>query len=176
MIVLLTGPSHVGKTVMAQRILEAYHLPYLSLDLLKMGLIRSGQTDLTPQDDEALVEYLWPIAREIVKTALENGQHLVVEGCYIPWDWAEDFTPEQRGEMRFCCLVMSPAYIRGHFVEILRHASDVEKRLEDSSCTVESVLEDNRIWREQCQRHGYPFTLIEEEYPAGIPWDLKGAP
>lgn len=39
-----------------------------------MGLIRSGQTDLTPEDDRALEEYLWPIVREMVKTAIENNQ------------------------------------------------------------------------------------------------------
>ena len=60
MIVLITGPSHTGKTALAQKILEKYGYPYLSLDHLKMGLIRSGHTDLTPMsDDAALTAYLW---------------------------------------------------------------------------------------------------------------------
>ena len=69
MILLLAGPSHTGKTALAQRLLEQYHYPYLSIDHLKMGLIRSGQTGLTPMDDDALTAYLWPILREIIKTA-----------------------------------------------------------------------------------------------------------
>lgn len=81
MIVLITGASHTGKTLLAQRMLEEYRFPYLSIDHLKMGLIRSGQTELTPEDDEALTEYLWPIVREMVKTAIENKQNLIVEGC-----------------------------------------------------------------------------------------------
>ena len=74
MIVLITGASHTGKTLLAQRMLEEYRFPYLSIDHLKMGLIRSGQTELTPEDDEALTEYLWPIVREMVKTAIENSE------------------------------------------------------------------------------------------------------
>ena len=84
MIVLIAGASHTGKTALAQKLLERYGYPYLSLDLLKMGLIRSGYTGLTPMDDDALTEYLWPVVREMIRTAIENRQNLIVEGCYIP--------------------------------------------------------------------------------------------
>ena len=50
MIIIITGASHTGKTVLAQRMLEKYKYPYVSIDHLKMGLIRSGNTDLTPAD------------------------------------------------------------------------------------------------------------------------------
>ena len=82
MIVLIMGASHTGKTVLAQKLLEKYKYPYLSIDHLKMGLIRSGHTELTPLSADAdLTEYLWPIVREIIKTAIENGQNLTVEGA-----------------------------------------------------------------------------------------------
>ena len=87
MVVLITGSSHTGKTLLAQALLNKYQYPYLSIDLLKMGLIRSGNTNLTPADDQDLEAYLWPIVREIIKTAIENRQNLIVEGCYIPSDW-----------------------------------------------------------------------------------------
>ena len=62
MIILIAGATHAGKTNLAQRLLEKYKYPYLSIDHLKMGLIRSGNTDLTPEsDDNALTEYLWII-------------------------------------------------------------------------------------------------------------------
>lgn len=85
MIILITGASHTGKTLLAQKMLEKYHYPYLSIDHLKMGLIRSGNTNLTPEDDDDLTTYLWPIVREMIKTAIENKQNLIVEGCYIPF-------------------------------------------------------------------------------------------
>lgn len=72
MVILIMGASHTGKTVLAQRLLEELRYPYLSIDHLKMGLIRSGRTNLTLEDDDALTEELWPILREMVKTAIEN--------------------------------------------------------------------------------------------------------
>ena len=79
MIISITGASHTGKTLLAQRLLERYQYPYLSIDHLKMGLIRSGNTSLTPENDVELEGYLWPIVREIIKTAIENQQNLIVE-------------------------------------------------------------------------------------------------
>ena len=94
MIVLITGASHIGKTVLAQKLLEKYKYPYLSIDHLKMGFIRSGYTKLTPEDDQELTDYMWPVLREMIKTAIENRQNLVVEGCDIPFGWACDFEKE----------------------------------------------------------------------------------
>ena len=83
---------------MAQKLLEKYHYPILSIDLLKMGLIRSSQTDLTVTDDEELTIYLWKIVREMIKTAIENKQNLIIEGCYIPFEWRNDFSQDYLGK------------------------------------------------------------------------------
>lgn len=94
MIVLITGASHTGKTALAQRLLEKYNYPYLSIEHLKMGLIRSGCTQFTPEDDNELTGFLWPIMREMIKTAIENKQNLMIEVCYIPFVWSKDFEKE----------------------------------------------------------------------------------
>ena len=107
MIILITGASHTGKTLLAQRMLERYKYPYLSIDHLKMGLIRSGNTSLTPIDDDALTEYLWPIVREMIKTVIENRQNLIVEGCYVPFDWRKDFDEGYLSSIRFICRAMT---------------------------------------------------------------------
>ena len=164
MILLITGPSHTGKTALAQRLLEAYHYPYLSIDHLKMGLIRSGNTALTPADDEALTDYLWPIVREMVKTAIENGQNLIVEGCYIPFDWAKDFDEAYRKHIRCCCLVMSEGYIRAHFDDIRGYANVIERRLDDGDCTLEWALAENARFLEDAKRHGVEYVLIDDKY------------
>lgn len=165
MIILITGASHTGKTALAQRLLEKYHFPYLSIDHLKMGLIRSGNTDLTPMSrDEILTEYLWPIVREMVKTAIENRQNLIVEGCYIPFDWAEDFEKDYLDNIKFYCLVMSDQYIQNHFDDIKKYANVIENRKEDENCTLENALRDNRLVLEQCIRHGTEYLLIDEKY------------
>ncbi|MBP5239386.1 MAG: AAA family ATPase [Oscillospiraceae bacterium] len=125
MIILITGASHTGKTLLAQRMLEKHKCPYLSIDHLKMGLIRSGNTKLTPEDDDALTAYLWPIVREIIKTAIENQQNLIVEGCYVPFDWRQDFDKWYLSSIRFICLAMTERYIETHFAKIKKHRSDI---------------------------------------------------
>lgn len=164
MIILITGASHTGKTLLAQRLLEKYKYPYLSIDQLKMGLIRSGNTCLTPEDDDALTDYLWPIVREMIKTAIENRQHLIVEGCYIPFDWKNDFDEQYLSSIRFICLAMTDNYIETHFGEIKSHSSDIESRLNDSNCTIESLKEDNRKYVEGFRRAGEQVVLIDWDY------------
>lgn len=169
MIILIAGASHVGKTALAQRLLEKYKYPYLSIDHLKMGLIRSGNTDLTPlSSDEALTDYLWKIVREIIKTAIENKQNLIIEGCYIPFDWEKDFSSEYLAEIRYYCLVMSEKYIRKNFDDIKRYADIIEKRLDDGYCTLESVLRDNAQVMELIQKHNANYVLIDDEYDIDI--------
>ena len=164
MIYLIAGASHTGKTCYAQRLLEKYQYPYLSIDHLKMGLIRSGHTDLTPMDDEKLTGYLWPIVREMIKTAIENKQNLIVEGCYIPFDWQKDFDEAYQKEIRYTCLIMTRSYIENHFADIQQYANVVEARLDDSGLTKETLIADNAYNLSQCIEMGLPYLLIEDVY------------
>ena len=168
MVIIITGASHVGKTFLAQKMLERYKFPYLSIDHLKMGLIRSGNTDLTPEDDDELTEYLWPIIREIIKTAIENEQNLIVEGCYIPFDWRNSFEESYLQSIRFICLAMSDEYIDSHFEEIKSHGSDIETRLDDSNCSAEQLKQDNRQIIDGYQSNGEQITLITESFDDSI--------
>lgn len=164
MIILISGASHVGKTALAQKLLQKYNYPYLSIDHLKMGLIRSGNTELTPlSDNSELTSYLWPIVREMVKTAIENKQNLIVEGCYIPFGWADDFDKEYLENIRYYCLVMSENYIMNNFDDIKAYANIIESRLDDD-CTLESVLKDNAEILSLVQKHNLNYILIDDSY------------
>lgn len=168
MIILITGASHTGKTVLAQKLLEKYKYPFLSIDHLKMGLIRSGNTDLTPMsDDKALAEYLWPIIREMIKTAIENKQNLIVEGCYIPFDWKSDFSENYLDNIKYYCLVMSENYILNHFDDIKKYANVVENRLCDD-CTIETVLKDNADVLNFAKKYNLNYYLIDDKYDINI--------
>ncbi len=173
MVILITGASHTGKTILAQWLIERLHMPAFSIDHLKMGLIRSGNTALTPEDDDALTGYLWPIVREMVKTAIENRQDLIVEGCYIPFDWRRDFEARYLASIRLVCLAFSERYIETHFETIKAHAFDVEARLDDSCCTPEQMKRDNRTFVEGFQSCGEAVTIIEEDYELTIHSLLK---
>ena len=165
MIIMIGGASHTGKTRLAQKLLEEHHYPYLSIDHLKMGLIRSGNTELTPMDDDKLTDYLWPIVREMVKTAIENGQNLIVEGCYIPFGWKNDFSDGYLEHIQCRFLVMSRRYIEGHFDDIRNHANVIERRLDDSWLNPKDLIRDNEWNLEQCRKFGCEYVLIDKEYP-----------
>lgn len=168
MIVLITGASHTGKTVLAQKLLEKYKYPYLSIDHLKMGLIRSGYISLNPEDDHELTIYMWPIIREMMKTAIENNQNLIIEGGYIPFDWRKDFEKEYLVHIRYYCLVMSECYIKNHFCDIKKYASIIENRLDDNWCTMESVLEDNAQFLALAKKYNEDIIFIDEMYDVNI--------
>lgn len=164
MIIILSGATHTGKTVLAQKLLERYKYSVLSQDLLKMGLIRSKNTSLTPEDDREMTLYLWEIVREIIKTAVENKQNLIVEGCYVPFDWEKDFLPAYLENIRTYFLIFTEKYIRNHYKDIMAHANDIEARLNDSGCTIEYLIAENSYYLEGCKRQGCRCIAADERY------------
>lgn len=167
MIILISGTTHTGKTLLAQKLLEKYKYPYLSIDHLKMGLIRSGNTDLTPMDDDKLVPYLWDIVKEMIKTAIENKQNLIVEGCYIPFDWSEHFSDEYLEHIKYICLIMSEKYINEHFDDITKYENIIENRLFDD-LSKEDLLADNKNNLEMCRKYSLNYVLVDENYDINI--------
>ena len=165
MILLIAGASHTGKTLLAQRLMERYRWPYLSIDHLKMGLIRSGMISLSPEDDdEVLTDALWPVLREIIKTAVENEQNMIVEGCYIPFDWKKSFSDEYLPHIRAQWLIMTKEYIEAHFEDIRMHASEIECRGDDAGLEKELLIRDNADNLEGCMRCECDYLLIDEAY------------
>lgn len=163
MIILISGSTHTGKTNFAQKLLEKYHYPYLSIDHLKMGLIRSNQTSLTVYDDEKLTDYLWNIVKEIIKTAIENKQNLIIEGCYIPFNYQDYFNEEYLKEIKYICLIMSKNYIENNINQIINKANVIENRLEDD-ISIKELIKDNEINLIKCKENNLPYHLIDNEY------------
>ena len=164
MILFLTGASHTGKPLLSQKLMERYHIPYFSIDHLKMGLIRSGYTHLTVEDDDELTALMWPIVREMIKTAIENEQHMVIEGCYLPFDWRKDFGEEYLPHIRFVCVVMTEEYLRNHFSDVRHYASVVENREEEPELDLAELIRDNAANLAKCREHGCEVILIDGEY------------
>lgn len=169
LIILITGASHTGKTILAQRLLEQFKFPYLSIDHIKMGLIRSGQTKLTPCDDEELTPYLWNIVKEIIKTAIENEQNLIIEGCYIPFNWKNDFSEDYLKEIRYICLVMSANYIAKHFEDIVNNANAIEHRIDDNY-SQEMAIKDNTQYLRKCKQYDCRYFEIDDNYDIDELW------
>ncbi len=103
-----------------------------------------------------------------MKTAVENEQNLIVEGCYIPFDWSKDFAAEYLTKIKFYCLVMSEKYINNHFHEIMKYADVIEKRIEDEGLTIDTVLRDNAEILKLCRSHKLEYILIDNEYQVNL--------
>ncbi len=164
MIILIGGATHTGKTALSQKLMERHSIPYLSIDHLKMGLIRSGQTNLTASDDAPLTPYLWSIIKEIIKTAIENKQSLIIEGCYIPFDWQKDFGADYLSEIKFFCLVMSQSYIENNFNDIIGFENVIERRLEKCCVSKAQLIDENLYNLDECKKRNLNFILIDENY------------
>lgn len=164
MIIIITGTTHTGKTLLSQRLLEKYNYPYLSIDHLKMGLIRSGHTMLTPySSQEELTDYLWPIIVEIIKTNIENKQNLIIEGCYIPFNYQEYFDDKYLDNIKYCCLIMGEDYIRSHYVDIVRYSNIVENRINDD-LDINGLIEENKYNLKQVLNYNLNYYLIKDKY------------
>lgn len=168
MVIIITGSSHTGKTNLAQNMMKKYDYPYMSIDHIKMGLIRSGLSNLTPYDSVELQALIWPIIREIIKTVIENEQNLIVEGCYVPSDWSDDFDEIYLNKIKFYCLVMSENYIENNFDKIIGNSSVIEKRKFKTDMTKSDFIKANKYYLEVCKSKDYNIILIDKNYEEDI--------
>lgn len=164
MVIIITGASHIGKTYIAQKLLEKYNYPYLSIDHLKMGLIRSNNTSLSPlSDTNDLINYLWPIVSEIIKTNIENKQNIIIEGCYVPFDWKNYFDDYYLNNINCYFVVMSTKYIQNNYHDIMKYANIIENRLEDD-LSIDELINDNNYILQNCIKNNLNYILIDDCY------------
>lgn len=171
MVILIGGPSCVGKTTMAQRLLERYHITYLSIDHVKMGIYRTNPNcGFTPMDpDEKVSEYVWPIIREIIKTNIENDQNIIIEGCYLPTNEVGAFEEEYQRFIVSFYLIFSEEYLNNHFVDgILDHRSEVEYKDIDEYMWSPTFREAHRIQKERCIIDGQKFFEVSKDYTSEL--------
>ena len=164
MVILIAGTSHTGKTILAQKLLEKYKYPYISIDHLKMGLIRSKYTNISVEDDENLEKYLWPIVREIIKTNIENNQNIIIEGVYIPFNFKDDFSEEYLKNIKYVCLIMTEKYIKNNIENILKYENVIENRLYKDNINIDEFIEENKYNLDMCKKYDYNYILIDDKY------------
>lgn len=181
MLLFLQGASHAGKTTFTKHLARLTGAGVVSLDLLKMGLIKSGNTDfagLTPEDDDAIAERLWPIVREIALVADENGQSLIIEGVSLPFDGAGTLAKES-GESRAAAfaITFSEEYIRNQYGRICKEASASERRVHQEPPTLEELLFDHESVFNGAWNNGWSVIEIDtpEDWERKIE-NLKGIP
>lgn len=146
---------------MAGRLMRETGVSCVSMDHIKMGLIRSGLVDASPMDsDESITTWLWPVLREMILTCSENGQSIIIEGCYVDFD---DVGSLPAGT-QLVGLVMTEEYIRSRFATIAETASVSEHRLDDSWLNVEDLVAGNARFGAAMARAGLEPTIISADW------------
>ena len=173
MVILIAGTSYVGKTLMAQKLLEIYKIPYLSIDHLKMGIYRSSfDCGFTPESREGIItEKLWSIIKGIIMTNIENNQNIIIEGCYFP-ESINDFDKEYLCKTIFLYIIFSEQYIRKNFSEkIMGKRNIIENRGYDFDGTnefMEKYISENKSNKEKCVKNRIKYFEIKEDYEKEI--------
>ena len=169
MIILIGGPSCSGKTYLAQKVLERYKIPYLSIDHIKMGLIRSNNSQgLTPYDDNKLTAFLWPIIKEIIKTNIENEQSIIIEGCYLPYSKIYSFTDNYKKKIIILYLVFSKNYIDNNYKDIINNSSIIEDKKDLTHITKTYLYQEHKSVKEKCEKYKIPYIHIDKNFKTDI--------
>ncbi|MBD7984099.1 2-phosphoglycerate kinase [Sporosarcina sp. Sa2YVA2] len=171
MIILISGVGSTGKTLMAQNLLERYHIPYLSIDHLKMGLYRGDKNcGFTPLDNTKVIgNNLWPILKGIIKTNIENEQHIIIEGCYILPRYLKDFDSKYSEKIISVFLGFSANYIQENFeARIVRYRNAVELRSYPEERTIKELITEHKEFKEHCLQSRVKYFEIKDDYDKEI--------
>jgi putative acetyltransferase len=166
MVILIGGNSHAGKTLLSQKLMEKYKIPYLSIDHLKMGLYRSwSECGFTPEsEDELITNKLWPIIKGIIMTNIENNQHIIIEGLNLPYS-INDLETEYISKIIFCKICFSKEYIINNLHnKIIKYKNIIENRGYDFGYTVEKYIKDNLLTKNMCENNKIKYFEIKKNY------------
>ncbi|MDF2921647.1 MAG: 2-phosphoglycerate kinase [Paenibacillaceae bacterium] len=176
MIILISGSGYMGKTYMAQNLLEKYKISYFSIDHLKMGIYRGmSNCGFTPTDStEVIGDRLWPIIKGIIMTNIENKQSLIMEGCYILPHYLKEFEKNYRDKIIPVFLGFSTSYIQENYeTKIIKNRCVIEDRgelkAEDiSEFRIKEYMKENEEYRTRCNKYGEKFFEIRSNYEKEI--------
>ncbi|MGN1079942.1 MAG: 2-phosphoglycerate kinase [Alphaproteobacteria bacterium] len=164
MIIAIGGAGSCGKTFLAQKLLERHAVPYISLDHLKMGLIRGGEA-LDIENDAQITQRLWPIVRGIIEVNIENHQNIILEGCYLPADKLQELQKKYPDRTAFFCIGFSAGYINKYFnSRIIKHRNVIERRLYDETRSPEEMIRENEAVKKSCLEHQIRFFEIGDDF------------
>lgn len=167
MVILIGGVGYAGKTLMAQKLLEKYHYPYLSIDHLKMGLylsdIECGFTPYSSQKD--IGEKLWQILKGVITVNIENKQNLIIEGLYLLPEKIKKLEEKYSKEIISFYLGFAEKYILNSFDEkIIGNRSVIENRKYENSDIVQDYIFENKQQKKMCENADAKYFEITNDY------------
>ncbi len=167
MVILISAPSCSGKTFLSQKLLEIYKFPYYSIDHIKMGIYRSNlENQFSPGDsEEKVAKHIWPTIREIIKTAIENNQNLIVEGVYIYPKFLKEFDANYRDSIIPIFFAFSTKYISNNFQKnIIEYRNIIESRLEKENRNIDYFKSVHKKFIKKCKKNNQKCFVVDNSY------------
>lgn len=167
MVILLGGYSCTGKTLLANRLMKELKVPYFSMDYLKMAIFRSDEScGFRPMDsDEHIADKIWPIVKEMIYTYIENGQDMIIEGCYVMPEAVSKLNPDYMNEIYPIFIGFSETYIRTHFQEkIIAYKGAIEEGEPIDERPMEHFIEQHASIKMRTEQNGFRFYEINDDY------------
>lgn len=167
MVILIGGESHTGKTLIAQKLLEKYKIPYTSIDHIKMGLFRGfSNCGFSPDDDDNVIsEKIWGVIKGIIDTCQENNQNIILEGCYLLHEKIKNILCD---DITAFYLVFSESYIYNNFDNIIKFENIIENRKYSDSIKIKNYVRNNLEIKNKCIKFNIPYFEIDSDYKKDI--------
>ena len=99
---------------------------------------------------------------------MENNQNLIIEGCYIPFYWKDDFEKSYLKQIKYICLIMTEKYIDTNYNNIKLYENVIEDRKYPGDIDIEELKQENKNNLELCKKYGNDYILIHDEYDVDL--------
>jgi hypothetical protein len=159
LLIFIGGAARTGKGILVRRLLAQRQLPYLNLDVLKMGLARGvPEFEFNPDAGGLIVgERLWPLVREMSMSLLRDNVDYVIEGELLP-KHVGALQQNYPSQIKACFLGYTTITPAQKLLEIRTHAghpNDWPKEYSDEDLLkiITKMLEFSHYLKEECAIH-----------------------
>lgn len=164
------GAARSGKGILTRRLLTDLHLPYLSLDVLKMGLTR-GLPELAFDPNAGgirVAERLWPLVREMSRSLFFDRADYVFEGEILP-EHVAALRQEYTSQVNACFLGYSTISPGQKLHEIRTHSgypNDWPQEYSDAGllAIINREIEFSRYLQAECARFHFPYFDLSHQF------------
>jgi 2-phosphoglycerate kinase len=160
---IIGGAARAGKTIIAQEFLERSQVPFLSLDLLKMSLVKGmPEAGIDPQESSRrLAIRLWPVVRGLASTILENARDYLIEGDMILPSQVREISADFPGQIRSCFVGFGDESVSKKLFVIRKHTGPedwlIDLGEEEALQAVAELIQFSNELREQAREHGVAY-------------------
>jgi len=163
MIILISGASHTGKTMLAKRLCERYQIPYKNIEYIKQHMLLSADSDginvgnALESNKYVLSENVWFIVENIVRDGLEKGEGMVLDGNFLPPHRVRALDDVGVISMH---LIFTPEYIEKNYDVILKHRKE-ESSIHDDGDILQ-IMSNEGILKESISKNISKEAMLAE--------------